>query len=123
MTGEEFTKRFNELIGTSNANIDMSVAATLRSEIEADYQSASDNATLLQTANQSITDLQTQNKQLHDTNLRLFMSLPSGTNITSGSSSTSSADDNSSTHQDDKNEPTFPTCDELAATMFGKTSK
>ena len=123
MTGQEFTKRFNDLIATSNTTIDMSVAATLRSEIEADYQSAADNSTLLTTANSTITELQSQNKQLHDTNLRLFMSLPSGSNSPSGSTKQSPSDDNSNEHHDEHNEPTFPTCDELVSAMFGKSSK
>lgn len=115
MTQDEFTTKFNNLFN-NDGTYDLSSAATLRAEVEADYQSAADNATLLTTAQSEITTLKDQNKQLHDTNLRLFMSLP---NTSGGTLHSDNEDDLSDTHTDEP--PTFPTCNEISEMLMGKT--
>lgn len=118
MTGEEFTTRFNELI-SREGGIDLAAASALRTEVEKDYSSNQSSASLLDTAKTRISELENTNKELHETNLKLFMMLPSG----SGNNSNSSDSENSSdTHTDDNTESS-PSVDDVVAAMLGKSSK
>lgn len=114
MTGEEFTTRFNSLVSSENG-INLADATALRDEVLADYNSANTNLTLLNTTKDRITQLENTNKELQETNLKLFMMLPSETKKDDGKE-----DDNPPSPPG--NTDTSPSVDDVVSAMLGKAS-
>ena len=114
MTGEEFTTRFNSLVSSENG-INLADATAFRDEVLADYNSANTNESLLSTTRDRITQLENTNKELQETNLKLFMMLPSETKKPD-------PPDNNPTPPQDGNTDTSPSVDDVVSAMLGKAS-
>lgn len=113
MTGEEFTTRFNSLVSSENG-INLADATAFRDDVLADYNSANTNLTLLNTTKDRITQLENTNKELQETNLKLFMMLPS---------ETKKDDDKKDDDKEDNNKTdTSPSVDDVVSAMLGKAS-
>lgn len=115
MTGEEFTTRFNSLVSSENG-INLADATAFRDEVLADYNSANTNLTLLNTTKDRITQLENTNKELHETNLKLFMMLPSETKKDDGK------EDGNPPPPPGSNTDTSPSVDDVVSAMLGKAS-
>lgn len=114
MTSEEFTTRFNSLVSSENG-INLADATAFRDEVLADYNSANTNTTLLNTTKDRITQLENTNKELHETNLKLFMMLPSETKKDDGK-------EDNTTPPPGNNTDTSPSVDDVVSAMLGKAS-
>lgn len=114
MTSEEFTTRFNSLVSSENG-INLADATAFRDEVLADYNSANTNTTLLNTTKDRIAELENANKELHETNLKLFMMLPSETKK-------SDPPDNEPTPPTGGNTDPSPSVDDVVSAMLGKAS-
>lgn len=114
MTSEEFTTRFNSLVSSENG-INLADATAFRDEVLADYNSANTNTTLLNTTKDRIAQLENTNKELQETNLKLFMMLPS-------ESKKPDLPDNNPTPPPDGNTDTSPSVDDVVLAMLGKAS-
>ena len=119
MTGEEFVARFNELI-SRDGGIDLAAATAFRTDVEKDYTDSAASTNLLNTAKERITTLENTNKELHDTNLRLFMMMPTG------GESNPQPDSGAGTQPTDPHTGdtvTSPSVDDVISAMLGKASK
>ena len=114
MTSEEFTTRFNSLVSSENG-INLADATAFRDEVLADYNSANTNTTLLNTTKDRIAQLENTNKELQETNLKLFMMLPSETKKDDGKA-------DNTTPPTSNNTDTSPSVDDVVSAMLGKAS-
>ena len=114
MTSEEFTTRFNSLVSSENG-INLADATAFRDEVLADYNSANTNESLLSTTRGRIAQLENTNKELQETNLKLFMMLPSDIKK-------SDPPDNNPTPPQDGNTDTSPSVEDVVSAMLGKSS-
>lgn len=114
MTSEEFTTRFNSLVSSENG-INLADATAFRDEVLADYNSANTNTTLLNTTKDRIAQLENTNKELQETNLKLFMMLPSEIKKDDGK-------EDNTTPPPGNNTDTSPSVDDVVSAMLGKAS-